>query len=212
MVVVELPLEIANTAIFSEPDRESSLIYEHLEHYCSKFAKNSPLPAITVSEKGGELGIVRGHKYLQVANKLGIGSIRAIVTDGADAGVVKKLLESGNARQLDSGEIGRELHDTQVIEGWHVFYFESELSREQQKVFENQIVGFFRSLTSPLLAGRLRKIDGLRFLGEGRSCEFRASTPVGDPSWFPLFHSACLTFHREVARIASYQGRRFVDG
>jgi len=212
MVVVELPLDVANTVKCAEPDRESSLIYEHLEHYCSKFVATSPLPAITLTEQSGALGIVRGHKYLLVANKLGLQSIRAIVSDCADYGIVKELLQSGNARLLDSAEIARELQDTQVIEGWHVFYFETELSESQRKEFEKQIVGFFRNLPSPLLTGRMRKVDGLQFLGNGRSCEFRATTPVGDPSWFHLFHGACLSFHRDVAKIASYQGRRFVDG
>lgn len=211
MVVVELSLEVANSARYAEPDPDSSLIYEHLEHYCSKFAESSPLPAITLIEKSGALGITRGHKYLQVANKLGMQTIRAIVSDDAGSGIIKELLRSGNARQLDSNEIARELHDTQVIEGWHVFYFESELSLEQRNEFETQIVGFFRCLPSPLLSGRLRKIDGLQYLGHGRSGEFRATTPVGDPSWFPLFHRVCLLFHRDVARITSYQGRRFVN-
>ena len=211
MLVIELPLDVANKAVCAEPDLESSLVYDHLEHYCAKFAAQSPLPAITVTDKDGVLGIIRGHKYLQVANKLGLKSIRAIVFNTTNTGVVCELLHTGNARQVDSNQIVSELNQTQIIEGWHVFYFDSELLMPQRMEFENRVVEFFRIVSSPLLIGRVRTITGLEFLMDGLSCEFQATTPVGDASWFPSFHSVCISFHRQIARIASYQGRRFAD-
>ena len=117
-----------------------------------------------------------------------------------------ELFYSGNARQVDSVQIARELRETQIIEGWHVFYFEFELSLAQRWEFENRIVGFFRTVPSELLSGHARKLDGLKYLGEGLSCEFRATTR----SAIPLgFH--CSTVRVSHFIVTSQESRRIKD-
>lgn len=189
------------------PDADASFIYEHLKYYCSKF---DPLPAATVALREGQLLVVQGQKYVRIAVELGRKMIRAIMTD-ANTEEIQRLVRTDGINVLDWQALRREEEQTSVLDAVHVFFFESGLSEHQKQLFEEKIAGFFHRLQSVLLQGKAIKVSNVVYSHDDRSAEFVATTPAGDPRWFGDFHASCLNFSRSVARMASYQGRRFVS-
>lgn len=189
------------------PDRDESHIYDHLKYYCSKLYS---LPAITVRLDGDLPVVVRGHKYLGIARDLGHASIRAIVERGSDAGALNALLKKPGVVRLDPDEIDHQARSHPVIDAWHVFFFERPLNEDARRAFENDIIGFFERLESPLLSqSTTARIKHIAYSQAGFCGEFKAFTPVADERWPGAFFLACALFSVEHANIVSYQGRRF---
>jgi hypothetical protein len=190
------------------PDRDVGFIYDHLKHYCSRF---SPLPAATIMLCDGSPVVVQGHKYVQIAVDLGRESIRSIVSGSIDSEEVQRFVRSDGVRILDWDALRREERASDVLDAVHVFFFEPALSDVQRALFEERIGGFFQHIRSVLLQGRQRVVSKVTYSHAGHCAEFVATTPAGDRSWFGEFHARCLDFSRNVAGIASYQGRKFVS-
>jgi hypothetical protein len=190
------------------PDLDASYVYDHLKYYCSKF---SPLPAVTIALRDASPLIVRGHKFASIASELGRKSIRAIITADIDTDEVRRFLGTDGVNTLDWEMLRKEEEETNVLNAVHVFFFDASLSGRQKCIFEERIAGFFHKLTSVLIGDKPRTISKVIYSHNERCAEFTATTPAGDPSWFGEFHACCLDYSREVAHIASYQGRRFVS-
>lgn len=190
------------------PDRETHYIYEHLK-YC--LSKSNLLPAATISLDGDSPIVVQGQKYVRISVELGRASIRAIITGEVHMDDVQNFLRREDVRILDWRSIRREEEQMNVVDGYHVFFFEGALSEQQKRIFEETFVGFFNRLQSVLLRNRPKNTPKVSFSHNDYCAECFATTPAGDESWFAEYHSCCLNFSRNVARIASYQGRQFVS-
>jgi hypothetical protein len=190
------------------PDRDGSLIYDHLRHYCSKFR---PLPAATITFDGPSPVVIQGHKFVRAALDLGIDRMRVIVAGHREGNQAANFSRRPDVICVDWRTIEQEEADTSVLDAWHVFFLEKRLSADTTRRFEERIAGFFRDVQSELLVGKARKVPEVTVSHEKRCAEFIATTPAGDPSWFPAFHARCADFSRDIAKIISYQGRRFLS-
>ncbi len=207
MLVLECALDALTLDEAVYPDTDQHYIYDHLKYCCSK---SSTLPAVTVSVQRIPAVIIAGHKYFRIARELGRKSIRAIVEGGGRSDNLRTFLRRPDVQIIDNASIAQEVEDAVVTEGCQVYFFERPLSDLEKAEFEARIVGFYRTLTSPLLAGRERKVSQVSYSFGDRCAEFTATTPVGDESWYGESLRTCIAFSREVAKIASFQGGRFV--
>jgi hypothetical protein len=110
------------------------------------------------------------------------------------------------ARDVLEGELA-----VGVIRGWHTYFFEGPLSIQAQQLFVRDIAGFFERLESSLIDAGAERLIRWGFPFEARCAEFEALIPVGDPSWVLAYRKASIAFSRNVQRIVSFQGCRFVD-
>lgn len=208
VLVVECNPRLLKVNDETYPDRDTAFIYDHLKHYCSRF---SPLPAATVTVIAGAPVVVQGQKYVQIAVDLGRESIRAIIIGNNKSEQTQHFLRSEGVRTLEWDALRREEVGSSVLDAVHVFFFESSLSDAERKLFEERILGFFHGIRSVLIQDRPKNVSQAVYSHGGHCAEFVATTPAGDPSWFHDFHVRCLEFSRNVAQVASYQGRRFVS-
>ena len=208
ILLVELnPDEVSVDESLFPDKQKNSFIYEHLRHYCSKFYH---LPTITVKVCAEAVFVVRGHQYLSIARELGHQRIRAIIDKSSPEKDVQKFLQKPSVVQLDWEAARNEGSDTLVEYVWFVFFFEKALNREDRKIFEEQIVEFFKHIKLPDWAEVPEKrITNLSYPYSGRCAEFQAYVPIEDERWYPSSRAVVVDFHLKYVPIASFQGRRF---
>ncbi|MBK8254386.1 MAG: hypothetical protein IPK82_17170 [Polyangiaceae bacterium] len=196
--LLEVPVVTVSVDESRWPDRDETLIFEHLLRYCSKF---DPLPAITIAFEDSSAVIVRGHKYLFAAKALGRGVIRAVVTGNPRKLELEKFLAHCGAKILDWDAIKQAEERQPVITGWHVFFFAQPLSSDEKAAFDAVVASSFVN-------------EGVRVTHDdaGPFAEFQAATPATDSLWMASYFNALMAFSRERAAIVSYQGRRFGVG
>jgi hypothetical protein len=153
--------------------------------------------------------VVGGHKYFTIARELGLHSILAVVADSDLTAEFRQFVARSSVRVVTLETIAREMEESRVLQGHHVFFFDRPLDGPAKREFELRIAGFFWQIDSPLLPSGVRSVSQMSFAFDDTCAEFTALTPVGDPQWYGTFLDACKTFSREVVPIASYQGRRF---
>ncbi len=187
------------------PDRNTSIVYEHLRYYCSKFSGYLPSPEAQLID--GDLTVVSRHKYALVAQELNSPLARVVIRN-ASKGLDEFLSKSG-ARAVNSEEV-MNFENSAVTDAWHVFFFEARLSENLQEDFSSEMRTFFTSFPVERLMGQSSYFDNLAFPFEGNCCEFVARAPVGDESWFGEFRQLCCRFNENSCRIISYQGSKFM--
>jgi hypothetical protein len=191
------------------PDRDDSLIFEHLLHYCSLL---ETLPAVRVLVDWEQVVITRGHKYLRIALQLGRSKIRAVIDPSSVANAVVMLKSQPGVEKMDWDEIDTLERATPMVDQWHVFFFERPLTKEEKTHFEIDVVHFFEGLAHPTQAEvGASSVRCIRYDDQGPSAEFLTRTPVGDESWYGPYFAVAKRFSSEIVRVVSYQGRRF-DG
>jgi hypothetical protein len=198
MLLVEMPTSAVEVDAARYPDREESFLFPHLLHYCSKF---EPLPAITVRMEGKHPVVIRGHKYVEIARRLGRPTIRAVVAAPPDHPEVMALLERADTQRLSWDDIKATEATNPIPYAWHVFFFENRLSADDVLVFRNMVDDLFANVDENGV--RVHYDDDLKL------AEFRAKTPVTDESWARVHLAAFSRFSQERVRILSYQGRKF---
>jgi hypothetical protein len=190
----------------SEVERDDGFVYSHLKRYCSKF---TPLPAITVKVNEGRLVAVRGHKYLSIARELGHDRIRAVLQ-----GTTFKELRKQGVRglvSLISNNLLDEEQRTDVVTGWHIFFFKSKPPPEIAAEIEARFKRFLsESLQSALREGVQVLIES-HFDLSGPCLEIRFPTPVINQAWASSYHAFISSVSNDVLPIESYQGRRFTS-
>lgn len=197
-LLAEIPVAIVSIDEQRFPDRDAHHILEHLLRYCAKF---DPMPAITVSVESGVVTVVRGHKYLIVARKLGRQLIRAVIMSSPSSEAVKVLLARPDVTVLDWKSIKTREAEEPNPKIWHVFFFARSLSANEQRDFSGRVAELFR----PYNASAIPVI----YNGGGAIAEFEANTPVTDHSWGTRSLAAFSSFSQERVDIVSYQGARF---
>ncbi len=173
---------------YDEPSRGYFL--EHLTHYCSLF---SPSPPVTLDFEQGQVGVVRGMRYLRVARELGRKRTLGVVVHSD----VPSLVADPSWKR-----IGAELIQLQpvpdCIEAWHVFYFRRPLQVDERTMFVDA------ATSGGLIANRIAWHD------HGAACDLlvedmRASVPH-------QFHEVVANvrdFDATVVPIVSFQGVDF---
>lgn len=210
MLVLECGLDALTLDETAFPDTDRHYIYDHLRYRYAGSANSTHLPAVTISVDRMPPVIVGGHKYFRIARELGMESVRAIVTGDEQGNELRAFLRRPDVRIVDNATIVQEMKDTVVSESRHVFFFERPLNSHAKTEFEVRIAGFFRTLNSPLLAGHERRVSHVTYSFGGTCAEFTAVTPVGDECWYADYLRTSVEFSKEVAKIVSYQGGRFV--
>jgi hypothetical protein len=194
--LIELPPDLPVIDESRFPDRDSSLVPEHLEHYLSLF---EPSPAIGIRAEPGGPVVTRGHKYLRAARNLGRRRIRAVIQPGSDPAATIELLRRPQITRLDWTEIDAAERTQPIADQWHVYYFERPLTEPEQRAFADIVIGFL------LQAGnQVREISHT-----GDHAQFLATVPAGDESWFGPYRAATQRFSTEIVPVVSFQGRRF---
>lgn len=200
MLLVQIPVDV--TALDARyPDRDDSLIESHLVRYCSKF---DPLPAVTIRIEGPSAIVTRGHKYLAVAKRLKRTRVRAVIASPEYDPDVKKFLARDDVEQLNWDKIKTTEASELTPRGWHVFFFERQLSSDERCVFDALIVRLFADFAQDSV------IDVQHDESEP-AAEVFARTPVESEQWARDCRTALAEFGRTHVRIVSYQGRRFSD-
>lgn len=194
ITLLELPLDAVAVDEDRAPDRDDSLIVEHLLRCCATF---DPLPAIGVTLDGTRALVVRGHKYLLVAHRLGRRLIRAVVMGESTNDQVDAFVRRAGGRLLDWEAIRAAEALDPTPKGWDVFFFERPLSPAEKVAFEAAMAPLFRE------ALEVRHDDA------GPVAEFEARMPVTDEAWVRRHLEAVVTFHEDHVPIVSFQGRRF---
>lgn len=182
------------------PMKEEGFIFPHLKRYCAHF---DPLPVITVTPKAGKLVVVRGHIYLRIAKELGRKLLRAVVS--ADVSGVPGIL----------GEISRETLEKEqqrtVVDGWHVFFLGDPEPAELIESVKRRFMDYLsRSLPNVVPVDMSRDVLW-NYDPTGPCIELKFPTPVANAEWAAEYHALCIGISSELARIVSYQGRRFVS-
>jgi hypothetical protein len=191
------------------PDTNKEDIYEHLRHLFA-LPRSFPLPAIYVKLMDGRLIVSGHHIYLRIARELGEERIRGILQcQGIEPNEVLKQLSS-EIRVIPREELERE-EAMPVVRDWHVYFFDGPLSQGDRERFLVEIAGFFERLETPLIGRSEKRLFQWAFPFEGRCAEFEALIPVGDRSWCEAYRKVCIDFSRNVHRIVSFQGARFLD-
>ena len=207
-VFLKIPVKsVTEDANYVETDTRQ--IYEHLKYFYS-LPRIFPLPAIHVQLSGENISITRGRNYLRIARDLGDEWIRGILqyeaTDSVDffAGLPDGV-----------EEIPREDMELEasapVVRSWHVYFFESPLAGVEQALFLNRVAGFFERLETPFIAASEKRLFRSAFPFDGHCAQFEALIPVGDNSWFAAYREVSRNFSRDIRRIVSFQGARFVE-
>ncbi len=83
-----------------------------------------------------------------------------------------------------------------------MFFFERRLTLQEKEAFDARVALLFASVEPTAI--RVHHDDDLKL------AEFEARTPGGDHTWATEYLFTFAGFSREVVRIVSYQGRRFV--
>jgi hypothetical protein len=206
MLVLECGLDALVLDEVAFPDRDRDFVYPHLKYYLSK---SQGFPAVMISVDRIPAVITDRHKYFLIARELGLQSIRAVVVR-ENFRTMQAFLRRSDVRVLDNARIAQEMAETAIMDADHVFFFEDPLSARAKSEFERKIAGFFRTIESPLLSVSKRKVSAVKFSFADTCAEFNAVTPVGDESWYSSFLRTSIEFSSEVAKICTYQGRRFV--
>jgi hypothetical protein len=205
LVEIEPDKIVVDESRFLDDVMQSSIVYDHLRYYCSKF---SPLPSISVQVEKDVAFVVRRHWYLEIAKDLRIPRIRASIENSADATVQSFLLQPSVA-QIDWREARKAEEEAPIGYSWYVYFFERPLTVEERGIFEGQIVGFFRRLELPSWAELDdERIKNLSYPQEGLCAEFQAFVPSGDERWYGASISAITKFHKECVPLVSFQGHR----
>ena len=205
MPFYEVPTSLVATDARS-PDTDVRFVYEHLKFFLS-LPREFPLPAIEVAFEGGKVIVIDGHKYLRIANELGIPTIRTYaVTKAADA-AARALAQLG-VRAIPREILQRE-ESLEVVRQNHVYFFEKPLGVQEKQRFREDIAGFFVRLRSPLLEEGVNRQIESRFPFEGLCGEFGARVPVADPAWPASYLEESRKFSRQVRRIVTFQGALF---
>lgn len=197
ILLVQLPVAAVSIDETISPDRDDSLILEHLVRYCAKF---DPLPAITIAIERDAARVIRGHKYLIVARMLGRATIRAVVASPPSSVDVKQFTARRDVTVLDWEAIKAKEGEDRNPSGWHVFFFERPLSIEEKRTFERATRELFADPTIDVLHD-----------DSGPVAEFEARTPVTDTDWAARHLEVFRRYDREQVRIVSFQGRRFAQ-
>jgi hypothetical protein len=199
ILLVQIPTNVPSFDESRYPDREDSLILDHLVQYCRKF---DPLPAITIKVEGASAIVVHGHKYLVVARILERRQIRAVITSPPSSPEVLAFLAREDVVRLNWEEIRASEDAVLTLRAWHVFFFERSLSMGDRKDFESRVARLFAGV----LEGATVQVhyDDVR-----RMAEFEVPTPVTDEAWAAESLATLSAFSRERVPILSYQGRRF---
>lgn len=189
------------------PDQDGTLIYEHLKYYLTR-PSIFPLPAVRVILLNGRLTVFDGHKYLQIARETRAEYIRAFFSSAnASREDLLNAIPEG-ASLVPATEMEEELA-IPVIPGCQVFFFEDPLDEAQQIQFRVRIAGFFENSKHRAFQAIESRGMQVSFPFAGRCAELRGNLPMDDQSWMQPFLSALVRFDREVAKIASFQGRKF---
>lgn len=195
IMLVEVPTGAVTVDESKYPDRDTTLIFDHLVRYCSRF---EPLPAIGIVLDGRTVTVVRGHKYLRVAKVLGRLTIRAVVVGAPTREELDGAITAAGGRVLGWEGIRDAEQNEPAPMGWHVFFFARALSAVEKASFERVVSSAF-----PGVAVRVDHDDA------GPAAEFEAPTPVTDESWARRHLIAFSAFSQECVPIVSYLGRRF---
>lgn len=207
------------------PDNEQSFVYEHLKYYCSKFY---PLPAITVGCKKNEFFVIRGHKYLRIAQELNHEHILCVLPDeyqsplfrtGNDA-AMRSFQPKPHEGELDLKQNGIEIMDFKDFDpGFqsdeidtfdHVYYFEKPLSESQKIEFRKLIQSFFFVLKyAQNLGAAFEWISPIEFGAEDKRAEFKVKVKNPSGKWTHLYRAITMKFSEDVAKIHTFCGRLF---
>ena len=204
-------LEIPTTLISDDdryPDQDSRYIYEHLKYFLSR-PSPFPLPAIGVDFIDGKLVATRGRIYLRIARALARPWVRASISSTLAATDLLQSLPQGI--RIVPRERLKDEEEMKVVQEYHVFFFARPLAPEIQQRFITEIAGFFERLKSPLIEPGTRKVLRVEFPFDGHCAEFEALIPVGDLTWLEDYRKLCQSFSRDVQRIVSFQGARFIE-
>jgi hypothetical protein len=205
--LVALPPELVTIDESRYPDGDKTWVYDHLMHYCSLF---DPLPAIRILINENGPVVTWGHKYLRISRALRRPLIRALIKPGSNEDAKASLLQRADVVKLDWEEIDAIERATPVIDQWHVFYFERALSAREKRRFDDEVAAFFVAAPRPAWDEADTIVGQVQHDDSEHRAQFRARTPVADESWYRDFLAAVNRFSRNVAKIISYQGRRFV--
>lgn len=208
ILLVELnPNEVLTDESLFPDKNKDILIYEHLKHYCSKFY---PLPTIEIKVYAESVIVVRGHSYLKIAKELRHQSIRAVIDRNSPKPFVDSFLQKSSVVQLDWELIKQEEDNNLVSYVWLVFFFERQLEKEEQKIFEEQIIEFYRQIKLPAWADTPdNRIKDLSYPHFGCCVEFQAYIPVEDERWYAKSRAALVNFHLNHVPLVSFQGYKF---
>lgn len=190
------------------PNKErNSYVYDHLSHYCSKL---TTLPAISIKIVDDVVFASSRSQYLAIAKELNIERIQAVVDLSSSKEDIEKILDKPFVVQLDWEAIRKKEKETLIAYVWYVFFFEKPLNQNQKKVFENEIVEFFRQIKLPSWAAVPdKRIENLAYPYSGLCCEFQAYVPVADERWYSLARAKTENFHLNYVPIVSFQGSKF---
>lgn len=208
ILLVELNIdEVSIDKSLLPNQEETSFIYEHLRHYCSKFY---PLPTITVRVCAESVFVVRGYQYLLIARELGHQQIRAVIDKSSPEKYVQRFLGKASVSQLDWQVVRKEENDRLLGYFWYVFFFEKPLNQQKKTIFEDTIVNFFRQIKLPDWAEKPKsRIRNLSYPYSGSCAEFQAYVPIADERWYCESRAVLIEFHLKCVPIASFQGQIF---
>jgi hypothetical protein len=197
ITLVSLPVGAVLVDDDRYPDRDQSLITDHLVHYLSKV---HTLPAIEIAVVGGVPHVVGRHKYLIAARRLGRERIRGVVSPAAEPGEVARFLERSDVEVLDWEQIKALDGAGPAGKSWSVFFFERTLSPSEKGAFDRTVADVFAAVDPDV---RVIHDDA------GPLAEFEAWTRPDDQAWKQRHLHAFATFDESQVRIVSFQGRRF---
>lgn len=180
-------------------------VYEHLRYCCSK---SQILSVVKIHVTADAVTAMSGQTYLSIARDLGRTSIRAVVDWSSPEEAVKQFLKRPSVTKLDYKAIREEEDKTLYWYGWFIFFFEEGLGEREREIFERDVVGFLKQIKLPPQFEAVERIQELTYPFSGRCAEVKAFRSA-DERWYAPFRVVLSDFHKNVARIASFQGTKF---
>lgn len=187
-----------------ESVENQEFIYDHLRHYCSKFF---PIPSITVNIQKNSIIAVTKTVYLQIALDLNLPTIRAVIEDSSNKAEIDFLEEKKDITLLDYNKLRES--EKFIDYSWHVFFFENELSSDEESTFRQMVYQHFEFQEYLSETERANTINFFVYSKSNQRIEFSGLTPFENHLWANQFRKKLLDFNSDVVKIISYQGRSF---
>jgi len=185
------------------PRLDCGFVLEHLQRYFSRLER---LPAIDVAVEDGNVFVSKNHDYLVAAKALGRTRIRAITTNAA---AVIDIVGAGNAEEVSLLDLQAEEEQNSVQVMWHVFFLKDCPSTQAILRFCGELVEYLEASASEVLGENvtIRQV----FLDRVRGIvEVEFNTPCANEYWGAGLLDCLRTLHKNIAEIASYQGRALI--
>jgi hypothetical protein len=205
ITLLEVPIDAVLEDLHRFPDKDQSVIVDHLTHFASK---DRMVGSIGVAISHGKIFVIRHHKYIVVVRRLGIAKISAAVESSDETTSLSEVAKSVGGDIVVETAVGLKAIDCAPSTQWYVLFFCRALSIEERENFAFMVQRFFDGFKEEAV----EVFSDFTFHSNGTCVEFKGYAPRFDGRRMAEFRRILIEFSRDMVKIISFNGRVFDDG